>query len=70
MPRSSVGPYGEPCAATQTRSGSVGCTTMREMERVASSPRWVHVRPASVERYTPSPWLVVTPRGACSPMPT
>ena len=42
---------------------------MREMWRVRSSPRWVHVRPASVERYTPSPCEVITPRIACSPIP-
>ena len=29
-----------------------------------------HVLPASVERYTPSPWEVATPRTACSPIPT
>ena len=43
---------------------------MLEMARVSPSPMWVQLRPASVERYTPSPCEVVTPRTACSPMPT
>ena len=36
-------------------SGFVGCTAMRLMRSPSSSPRYVHVRPASVERYTPLP---------------
>src|SRR4030065_178495 len=42
---------------------------MREMARVFSRPTCRHVLPPSVERYTPSPCDVMTPRTACSPMP-
>ncbi len=43
---------------------------MREMCRVCSRPIFFQVFPASVDRYTPSPLCVITPRTACSPMPT
>jgi hypothetical protein len=43
---------------------------IRAICRDSSRPIFFQVFPASVERYMPSPDEVITPRGACSPMPT
>jgi len=50
-------------------SGFVGCTTMREMRPVFSSPIFVHDLPASVERQTPQPSEMLL-RMNGSPVPT
>jgi hypothetical protein len=70
MPRSVVPPHRLPCAATQTVFSSRGCTITWLMVRVRSRPMRVQVRPASVDRYMPSPYDDATPRTGASPMPT
>src|SRR5512140_3944707 len=70
MPRSLVPVHRSPCAATYTRSGLRGCTRMLAICFVCSSPMCTHVRPASVDLYTPSPNDDDWPRTACSPVPT
>src|SRR5215813_12848971 len=47
-PRSGLGPNRCPPAATYTICGFVGCTTMRWMAWVSSSPRCVQCAPPSV----------------------
>src|SRR5579883_2409219 len=54
-PRSVLAPNAWPSAATNTRCGSFGSTTTRPMWRVSRRPIGCHVRPASSERYMPSP---------------
>src|SRR3990172_257973 len=49
-------------------SGLVGCTRTLPICRVSTSPRWVHVVPPSVVRYTPLPHEVLW-RLFCSPVP-
>src|SRR5439155_27254927 len=68
-PRSGFAPCACPRAATYTVSASSGWTRTLAMLRVRSSPRCVHVFPASVVRYTPSPWETL-PRMQLSPIPT
>src|SRR5689334_20076727 len=70
MPRSGHAPQRLPCAATYTTSSLRGCTTTAEMLRVFSRPARVHVRPASVDLYIPSPYDDDWPRGGASPVPT
>src|SRR5687767_7609393 len=70
MPRSGVPFHRSPCPATYTRSGFDGCTRTTEICFVASRPMRVHVFPASVLLYTPSPYDDDCPRIACSPVPT
>src|SRR5215471_2185943 len=48
--------------------GSFGSSTTRPMERVSCRPRYVHVSPPSVERYTPPPHDELC-RLFCSPVP-
>src|SRR3990172_470485 len=67
-PRSGFGFHRLPRAATYAMSGLVGCTMTLPMCRVSTSPRWVHVLPASVERYMPLPHEVLW-RLFCSPVP-
>ena len=67
-PRSVLGPKACPSAATHTRSGSRGWIRISLMCRVSARPRCDHVRPASVDRYTPSPWET-SARMVLSPVP-
>src|SRR5512140_1511400 len=69
MPRSGCGPYAVPSAATYTRSGLVGCTTMRAMRPVLSRPDRAHVLPASVDLYSPQP-IEMCERMNGAPVPT
>ena len=55
IPRSALGPYGWPSAATNSRFGSRGSTSIIAIICVSRRPRCVHVLPASVDLYTPSP---------------
>ena len=68
-PRSSEAAQRLPAAATQSVSGSLGCTMIRPTWRVFSSPRRTHVRPPSSERYTPAPQGELC-RLLASPVPT
>ena len=68
-PRSGLGPYAWPMAATSATDGSRGSTRIFPMCRVASSPTCDQRAPPSVERYTPSPY-VMSERMSASPVPT
>src|SRR5262245_13295904 len=67
-PRSGLPAHRLPTAATYATFGLVGCRTRRPIDRVSCRPRYVHVSPASVDRYTPPPhdelWRLF-----CSPVP-
>src|SRR5947209_6330969 len=49
-------------------SGLVGSTRIFEMFCVSVSPIFVHVLPASLDLYAPSPWMLL-PRMSASPAP-
>ncbi len=69
MPRSGLGPYGWPSAATNTRSGLAGSTSTCAIICVSLSPRCVQVRPASVDLYIPLP-VARSGRMMPAPVPT
>ena len=57
-----------PSAATYAVLGSVGCTTIRPIASVRSSPTRVQLRPPSADRYTPPPGEMEL-RESSSPVP-
>ena len=67
-PRAWLGALILPNAATNTTSGLVGWMRILEMTGASRKPTCVHVRPASLDLYTPSPDMAL-PRMHDSPMP-
>src|SRR5262245_7171984 len=67
-PRSWLAAHRVPAAATYATFGSVGCSAMRPIARVTCRPRYPHVSPPSVDRYTPPPHEELC-RLFCSPDP-
>src|SRR5262245_62260849 len=68
-PRSPPFTESGPCAATYTTSELRGSMTILPMCSDSFSPTFCHVRPASIDLYTPSPYA--TARCALfSPLPT
>src|ERR1700676_5595107 len=60
-PRSLLGPYAWPSAATYTMSGLLGWMMSAPMCRVSRKPTFVQVLPAAVDLYTASPAVLVAP---------
>lgn len=70
MPRCPAVPDRLPVAATKTRRGFTGSTTILPIAPLSASPQRAQCRPPSVERYTPSPKNVrPPPDGLASPVP-
>jgi hypothetical protein len=67
-PRSVLGALYLPNEATKTTCGLVGWMRIFAIPCDSEKPTWVHVRPASVLRYTPSPGMMF-PRMHVSPIP-
>ena len=68
IPRSGLGPKGWPNTAAYTRSVSFGCTRTRAICPASGRPMCVHVRPASVDLYAPTPTDTL-PRMQAEPVP-
>ena len=69
MPRSWFGPNGDPRAASHATSGFAGCTFTAPICPESFSPANLHVRPASMDLYTPRPMITLL-RIAALPVPT
>ena len=69
MPRSSLGPNGDPSAASHTVSGFDGWIRIAPICPVSGRPANCQVRPAFVDLYTPRPMITLL-RIAALPVPT